>query len=61
LLAARFGADRVFKDVDSIQPGDDFDEEIRAAVGSCGVLLAVIGKHWLAAGPAVCTSVCLRL
>src|ERR1022692_410021 len=48
LLAARFGADRVFKDVDSVQPGDDFVEEIRAAVGSCGVLLAVIGKHWLA-------------
>src|SRR5690349_12991443 len=47
-LAAHFGADRVFKDVDSIQPGDDFAEVITAAVGSCAVLLAVIGRHWLA-------------
>lgn len=49
LLAAGFGADRVFKDVDSIQPGDDFVEEITVAVGSCAVLLAVIGKGWLGA------------
>jgi hypothetical protein len=48
-LAARFGAGRVFKDVDSLDPGDDFAEVITAAVGSCAVLLAVIGGHWLAA------------
>lgn len=27
-LAARLGADRVFKDVDSIEPGDNFAEVI---------------------------------
>jgi hypothetical protein len=31
-LAARLGADRVFKDVDSIEPGDDFEEVITGAV-----------------------------
>jgi sugar lactone lactonase YvrE len=46
-LVGRFGAGRVFKDVDSIQPGDDFVEDIMAAVGSCAVLLAVIGRKWL--------------
>ena len=48
-LAGRFGAGRVFKDVDSIQLGDDFVEDIMAAVGSCAVLLAVIGVGWLTA------------
>jgi hypothetical protein len=51
-LAARLGADRVFKDVDSIEPGDDFEEVITGAVESCAVLLAVIGSRWVgAAGP----------
>ena len=48
-LVGRFGASRVFKDVDSIQLGDDFVEDIMAAVGSCAVLLAVIGVRWLTA------------
>ncbi len=46
-LVDHFGTGQVFKDVDSIQPGDDFVEEITAAVGSCAVLLAVIGPRWL--------------
>jgi hypothetical protein len=51
-LTARLGADRVFKDVDSIEPGDDFADVITEAVSSCAVLLAVIGPRWLAAaGP----------
>jgi hypothetical protein len=42
----------VFKDLDSIEPGDDFAEVITVAVQSCAVLLAVIGARWLAAaGP----------
>lgn len=48
-LTARFGSARVFMDVDSIEPGDDFTEVIAGAVGSCAVLLAVIGDRWLAA------------
>lgn len=46
-LADRFGGRQVFKDVDSIQLGDDFVEVITRAVGSCDVLLALIGNEWL--------------
>lgn len=46
-LIARFGAERVFMDVDAIQPGVDFRKAIRTNVGGCGVLLAVIGPGWL--------------
>ena len=46
-LAGRFGGGQVFKDVDSIQLGDDFVEVITRAVGSCDVLLALIGERWL--------------
>jgi len=45
-LANRYGG-QVFKDVDSIQLGDDFVEVITRAVGSCDVLLALIGDRWL--------------
>jgi hypothetical protein len=45
-LAARFGGGQVFKDVDSIQLGDDFVDVITSAVGSCDVLLALIGDRW---------------
>jgi TIR domain len=47
LLASHFGEDKLFKDVDSIHPGDDFVEVITAAVGSCDVLLVLIGSQWL--------------
>lgn len=42
-----FGRDSVFKDVDSIDGGEDFHEEIKTAVEQCEVLLAIIGKRWL--------------
>jgi hypothetical protein len=48
-LVARFGQDQVFMDVDAMEPGLDFAEEIEAAVQSCQILLAVIGKRWLTA------------
>jgi glycerophosphoryl diester phosphodiesterase len=47
VLVAELGADRVFKDVDDIEPGDDFVERLQSAVGSCQVLLALIGPQWL--------------
>ena len=40
-------AGQVFKDVDSIRPGDDFVQAITEAVASCHVLLALIGDEWL--------------
>jgi hypothetical protein len=46
-LSDHFGKGQVFKDVNSIQLGDDFVEVITAAVGSCAVLLALIGDRWL--------------
>jgi hypothetical protein len=46
-LADHFRGGQVFKDVDSIQLGDDFVEVITRAVGSCDVLLALIGDQWL--------------
>jgi hypothetical protein len=48
-LAERFGAERVFIDVDTIEPGVDFTEAIGRAVESCEVLLAIIGAQWLTA------------
>jgi hypothetical protein len=45
-LDDHFGNAQVFKDVDSIALGDDFVEAITAAVGSCDVLLALIGHSW---------------
>ena len=46
-LCARFGADRVFMDVDDIPPGADFAAQIGAKIDSCDALIAVIGKNWL--------------
>ncbi|MGB7963090.1 MAG: toll/interleukin-1 receptor domain-containing protein, partial [Propionicimonas sp.] len=47
VMISRFGADQVFKDVDNINPGDDFVERLAQAVGSCDILLALIGRQWL--------------
>jgi TIR domain len=46
-LTERFGSDRVFKDTEAIKGGDNWVVRINQAVGSCDVLLAVIGKEWL--------------
>jgi hypothetical protein len=46
-LVDHLGRGQIFKDVDSIELGDDFVEVISTAVGSCDVLLALIGDRWL--------------
>lgn len=46
-LAEQFGEQSVFMDVAGIEPGRDFRRAIDEQVGSCGVLLAMIGKRWL--------------
>jgi len=43
----RFGRNEVFFDLDNIPFGVDFREYIANAVGSCDVLLVVIGDQWL--------------
>jgi hypothetical protein len=46
-LWEHYGRDNVFMDVDSIEPGLDFIEAIDRTVGSCDVLIALIGRQWL--------------
>jgi formylglycine-generating enzyme required for sulfatase activity len=46
-LVARFGNDRIFMDIDTIEPGEDFVTVIESAVASCDILIAVIGRNWL--------------
>ena len=48
-LADRFGEGQVLIDVDAIELGVDFAEEISRAVAACKVLLAIIGPTWLTA------------
>jgi hypothetical protein len=45
-LGRQFGKERVFRDVDS-QRGVDLRHQVGEAIGSCAVLLAVIGPRWL--------------
>lgn len=45
-LAAHFGSNQVFMDVDNIDPGEDFIEVIRNSVWASEVLLLVIGPQW---------------
>ena len=46
-LAARFGRERIYRDLDSMGPGVDFPEAIAEAVATCDVFLALIGPRWL--------------
>jgi TIR domain len=46
-LSAQYGKERVFIDIDSIEPGVDFTEVIEQTVTSCDVTIVVIGKQWL--------------
>jgi hypothetical protein len=46
-LSASLGADRVFMDIDHVEPGEDFVDVLNRAVAGCRVLLVVIGPRWL--------------
>lgn len=46
-LSSHFGTDQVFMDVEGIELGTDFVTAIERAVGSCKVLIVVIGDEWL--------------
>ena len=46
-LVERFGKENVFKDVNTIPLGQDFRPVLEAAVGACGVTLAILGPRWL--------------
>jgi hypothetical protein len=46
-LAARFGSESVFLDARNLKPSMNWLEEIKSQRDSCGVMLALIGAHWL--------------
>lgn len=46
-LERRLGDDQVFRDVDTLQPGQDFVEAIESRLAQCRVMLVVIGREWL--------------
>lgn len=48
-LVARWGADHVFRDIDSIAPGEAFAARIAESIGSCDAVVVLIGPHWLGA------------
>jgi hypothetical protein len=54
-LVQQFSKDRVFMDVDIVEPGVDFVRVIEKAVGEWDVLLALIGKRWANVGSTVLT------
>jgi hypothetical protein len=46
-LSKRFGGDRVFMDVSTVEPGEDFVDAIQRTVSACDVQVVLIGKRWL--------------
>lgn len=42
-----FGPDATFRDIDSIEGGTNFRQELDIALGHCLVVLAIIGPRWL--------------
>lgn len=48
-LVDKLGRDHVFRDIESIAPGDDFADSIRKQLSTCDVLLVLIGPRWLTA------------
>jgi hypothetical protein len=46
-LLKYFPKESIFKDFNTIRPGDDFVESIQKALSHCNVLLVVMSKNWL--------------
>ena len=46
-LQKYFPKESIFKDFNTIRPGDDFVESIQKALSHCNVLLIVMSKNWL--------------
>ena len=46
-LEAEFGVGSVFRDVDDIQPGEDFAQAIQFQLRESGAVLVMIGPFWL--------------
>lgn len=48
-LERRLGPGAVFRDVDALEPGQDFVDAITTRLRDCRVCLVLIGRNWLAA------------
>jgi uncharacterized membrane protein YgcG len=48
-LETRFGKANVFRDLDTVHPGEDFAEVIQQTIAGCDALVAVIGRDWVTA------------
>jgi TIR domain len=46
-LEQAFPAERLFMDIDNIEPGLDFVQVLSDEVARCDVVIAVVGKNWL--------------
>jgi hypothetical protein len=46
-LSGSFGSENVFLDVQDLQPGMKWLDEIKSRRASCNVLLSLIGPHWV--------------
>ncbi|MFQ5638539.1 MAG: TIR domain-containing protein [bacterium] len=46
-LISHFGADMIFRDIDSIEAGEDFTNVTLKALQGCDVMLVFIGPNWL--------------
>lgn len=46
-LSVEFGAENIFKDVDSIRPGQNWRVVLEQSVSGCDVVLAIVGRNWL--------------
>ncbi|MEO6654054.1 MAG: toll/interleukin-1 receptor domain-containing protein [Ilumatobacteraceae bacterium] len=46
-LAMRYGRDAVFQDVNTVEPGLNFVQQVEVAIKSSDVVLVVIGPRWL--------------
>ena len=46
-LKQRFGAKNVFMDVEDLEPGQIWPNELKARISTCDAFLAVIGPKWL--------------
>jgi hypothetical protein len=47
VLSRRFGAAKIFRDLNSIPLGADFSDVIRSTIASAVVCICLIGKNWL--------------
>lgn len=46
-LVDAFGSESIFRDIEGIEPGVDFKKALDKALGSCVVMLVLIGPRWL--------------